>query len=83
MGNNEGSISVPIRYKMNYNSSFNDPYLLSRRRNSTYKKVRLHPMNIIFTIFLIIREKLLSVLYLKRIVVLPPWRSDFSGFGKL
>ncbi|KAF2611973.1 hypothetical protein F2Q70_00008087 [Brassica cretica] len=59
MGNNEGSISVPdvswfispIRYKMNYNSSFNAPYLLSRRRNSTYKK---------------------------RIVVLPPWRSDFS-----
>ncbi|WZZ33008.1 hypothetical protein YC2023_016409 [Brassica napus] len=72
MENNEGSISVldvswfisPIRYKMNHNSSFNDPYLLSRRRNSTYKKVRLHPMNIIFTIFLIIREKLLSVLYL-------------------
>ncbi|KAL0785282.1 hypothetical protein Bca101_001528 [Brassica carinata] len=38
MGNNEGSISVPIRYKMNYNSSYNAPYLLSRRRNSTYKK---------------------------------------------
>ncbi|CAF2074402.1 unnamed protein product [Brassica oleracea] len=64
MENNEGSISVldvslfisTIRYKMNHNSSFNDPYLLSRRRNSTYKK---------------------------RIVVLPPWRSDFSGFGKL
>ncbi|KAF3601137.1 hypothetical protein F2Q69_00035690 [Brassica cretica] len=47
MENNEGSISIldvswfisPIRYKMNHNSSFNDPYLLSRRRNSTYKKL--------------------------------------------